>query len=43
MIGLLLFFIPGYYLIKAVFYIWMFYPRTHGAEIIYEKVLKPQL
>lgn len=43
LLGIVLFFIPGYYLIKALFYIWMFYPRTNGAQIIYEKVLKPQL
>ncbi len=43
LLGIILFFVPGYYLVKVIFYIWMFYPRTNGAQIIYETVLKPQL
>jgi receptor expression-enhancing protein 5/6 len=43
LLGVILFFIPGYYLLKAIFYTWMFYPRTKGAQVIYENFLKPQL
>ena len=38
-----LFFLPAYYTFKALFYMWLFYPRTNGAHILYEKVLRPQL
>ena len=33
--------IPFYYLLKLVFVIWLFYPRFHGAEKIYERAIKP--
>ena len=42
-LGVILFFLPGYYFLKCIFYIWMFYPRTNGAKMIYENFLKPQL
>lgn len=42
-LGFILFFLPAYYTLKALFYIWMFYPKTNGAAIIYDKVLRPQL
>jgi hypothetical protein len=38
-----LFFLPGFYFLKCIFYIWMFYPRTNGSKIIYDHYLKPQL
>ena len=35
--------IPGFYALRFIVYIWMFYPRANnGAEIIYQH-LKPQL
>jgi uncharacterized membrane protein required for colicin V production len=43
LLGIILFFLPGYYLLKIIFYIWMFYPKTRGAELIYDRFLKPQL
>lgn len=43
LLSFVLFFLPGYYFLKCCFYIWMFYPRTNGAQIIYQNLLKPQL
>lgn len=42
-LNFVLFFIPCYYTLKAIFYIWMFYPKTNGAALIYDKILRPQL
>lgn len=36
-------FIPFYYIFKVAFYIWMFHPRTRGAQILYNKAIKPVL
>lgn len=35
--------IPFYHLIKLLFYIWMFWPSTNGAQTIYKTILKPFL
>ena len=35
--------LPFYHLIKLLFYIWMFWPTTNGAQTIYKTVLKPLL
>jgi len=43
MLFIVLGFIPFLYIIKAVLYVWMFHPRTKGAQVIYEKVIKPLL
>lgn len=32
--------IPFYFLIKLIFLIWLFFPTTQGATLVYEKVLK---
>lgn len=42
-IGVLLFFIPGYYLLKVILFTWMFYPRFKGAQVIYDNFVKPHL
>ena len=36
-------FIPFYYIVKAVLYVWMFHPRTKGAVLLYAKVIRPLL
>ena len=33
--------IPLYNLFKLVFIVWMFYPRTRGSLLVYEKALRP--
>ncbi len=43
LLSTVLVFLPAYYTFKVLFYIWLFYPRTNGAHILYEKVLRPQL
>lgn len=35
--------IPFYFFIKLGFLLWCYYPGTHGASIIYKKVLRPHL
>jgi len=41
--GFVLNLIPGFYALRFIVYIWMFYPRAdNGAEIIY-KYIKPEL
>jgi receptor expression-enhancing protein 5/6 len=35
--------LPFYFFIKLGFLIWCYYPGTHGASIIYKKVLRPYL
>ena len=41
--GFILDFIPGFYALRFIVYIWMFYPRAdNGAEIIY-RYIKPEL
>jgi len=32
--------IPYYYIIKIVFFLWLYYPETQGAVIVYEKTVK---
>ncbi|MBN8567906.1 MAG: HVA22/TB2/DP1 family protein [Flavobacteriales bacterium] len=39
----ILFFLPAYYAFKLLFIIWLFYPRTDGASLIYERFLRPNL
>jgi receptor expression-enhancing protein 5/6 len=36
-------FIPMYHLFKLCFYVWLFNPKTQGAELIYQKAVKPFL
>ena len=38
--GYLLHFLPFYFVIKLVFLIWLFFPTTQGATVLYEKVLR---
>jgi receptor expression-enhancing protein 5/6 len=33
--------IPMYYAVKTCFIIWLYYPRTLGAEVIYNQVVRP--
>ncbi|OIR56270.1 MAG: ER membrane protein DP1/Yop1, partial [Amphiamblys sp. WSBS2006] len=35
--------IPAYYLLKFLFLVWMFLPRTQGALVVYRKVLRPAM
>jgi len=42
-LGMFLTIIPLYHLLKMVFYIYLFYPRTKGALKIYEMFLRPIL
>ena len=42
-LNFVLFFMPCYYTLKVIFYIWMFYPKTNGAAVIYERFLRNQL
>jgi receptor expression-enhancing protein 5/6 len=37
----LLFFLPSFYAFKFLFLLWLSYPRTDGAAVLYEKVFKP--
>ena len=32
--------IPYYYIIKIAFFIWLYYPETQGATVVYEKTVK---
>lgn len=41
--GVLLFWLPFYYPIKLAMLIWLVWPKTRGALVIYEKVIKPLL
>lgn len=36
-------FIPFFYIVKVVLYIWLFHPRTRGAELVYSKAIRPIL
>jgi len=35
LLSTLLFFLPAFYAFKVLFFIWLFYPRTDGASIVY--------
>ena len=37
-----LFFLPAFYSFKVLFLLWLFYPKTNGAKVIYEKLIKLQ-
>jgi predicted RNA-binding protein with PUA domain len=37
-----LFFLPAFYSFKVLLLLWLFYPKTNGAKIIYEKFIKAQ-
>lgn len=41
--GFIFSYIPFYYYIKLLFFVWMMAPQTKGAELVYHKVLKPIL
>lgn len=43
LLSIVLFFLPAFYAFKVLFIIWLFYPRTDGASLIYEKFLRPNL
>lgn len=43
LINFLLFFLPFYYLFKLAFYIYLFHPKTRGAETIYNLGVKKLL
>jgi receptor expression-enhancing protein 5/6 len=42
-IGIFFNIIPLYHLLKLIFYVYLYYPRTHGASYIYEHYLRPIL
>ena len=37
----ILYFIPAYYALKPLFYLWLFYPRSEGVLKIYDYVYTP--
>lgn len=39
-LGIVLYFLPLYNVMKILFYIWLFHPRTEGAMFVYDKILK---
>mmetsp|Transcript_20195 Transcript_20195/g.26127 ORF Transcript_20195/g.26127 Transcript_20195/m.26127 type:complete len:157 (-) Transcript_20195:324-794(-) len=39
----LLSFVPFYFYLKLTLLIWLFYPDTKGAAIVYDKILKPKI
>jgi len=41
--GWLISFIPFYHVIKLLLLLWLFYPKSNGAEIVYSKFLRPWL
>lgn len=41
--GFLVDLIPFYYFIKMGVIVWMYYPSTMGAKVIYEQALRPLL
>ncbi len=41
--GFVLSFIPLYHILKLIFYIYLFYPKSKGATVIYNNLLKPLL
>jgi receptor expression-enhancing protein 5/6 len=42
-LGILVSFIPFYFWIKIGLILWMYYPQTQGAKMIYEQALRPIL
>ncbi len=42
-LGFILNMIPYFFWIKLVFFVYLFAPQTHGAKVVYENVVKPQL
>jgi receptor expression-enhancing protein 5/6 len=42
-LGILVNFIPFYFWIKIGLIVWMYYPQTQGAKMIYEQALRPIL
>jgi receptor expression-enhancing protein 5/6 len=42
-VGIFFSIIPLYHLVKLIFYIYLYYPRSNGATVIYNKVLRPFL
>ena len=39
-LGIILYFLPLYNVMKILFYIWLFHPKTEGAMFVYDKILK---
>ena len=42
-VGFLLEMLPYWHWIRLVFFVWLLFPTFNGAEVLYEKVLKPFL
>jgi len=40
-IDLVFFWVPFYFIAKIVFLVWCFHPSTRGAQIVYDRALKP--
>ncbi|KDO20562.1 hypothetical protein SPRG_22323 [Saprolegnia parasitica CBS 223.65] len=36
-------YLPGYYVLKCIFLVWLMLPKTRGAIIVYDKYLQPLL
>jgi receptor expression-enhancing protein 5/6 len=43
LMGFLVVLIPFYFWLKIAIIIWMYYPATRGAQVIYEQALRPLL
>jgi len=41
--GPILSFIPFYHVIKMLTFMWLFYPKSNGAGVLYEKIVRPYL
>jgi len=39
--GPILHLIPFYYVLKLLLLMWLFYPKSNGATIIYQQIIKP--
>jgi len=36
-------FVPFYFYLKLTLLVWLFYPQTKGAAIVFDKILKPHV
>ena len=37
----ILFFLPIYFVLKGIFFIWLFHPRSKGASLVYDSAIRP--
>jgi len=41
--NIILYWVPFYYLVKTLFFLWLFLPQFKGAEVLYTRFLRPVL